>query len=165
VYRRDVPGIACCRGETRIGSLPRRLLTTAAWGLGLIVFFALNLRLSQTTAANSDGASQALQAWDLLHGNLLQHGWITGDVAYFPNDVLVYALIDLVHGLNEDAVHWYGALMYTLAMLLVALLAMGPRAGSGSADGTGIAATSRERWVRGAIADGIMIAPQMDAGV
>ncbi|HEY6789889.1 MAG TPA: hypothetical protein VI365_21520 [Trebonia sp.] len=157
-----MPGIVDRSGMMRFGSVPRRLLTTAAWGLGFIVFFALNLRLSQTTAANSDGASQALQAWDLLHGNLLQHGWITGDVAYFPNDVFVYALIDAVHGLNADAVHWYGALMYTLAMLLAALLAMGQRAGGGSA---GAAATSRERWVRGAIAAGIMIAPQLDAGV
>jgi hypothetical protein len=168
VYSRDVPGIVGRRGETRVGPLPRRLLTTTAWGLGFVVFFALNLRLSQTIAANSDGASQALQAWDLLHGNLLQHGWITGDVAYFPNDVLVYALIDAVHGLNADAVHWYGALMYTLAMLLAALLAMGPRADGGSAGGAGnagTAATSRERCVRGAIAVGIMIAPQLDAGV
>jgi hypothetical protein len=144
--------------------LRRRVLITAAWGLGFIAFLALNYRLSQTIAANSDGASQALQGWDMLHGNLLQHGWITGDVAYFPNDVSVYTLIDLAHGLNADAVHWYGALMYTLAMLLVALLAMGPRAdgGTGSA---GSAATSRERWVRGAVAAGIMIAPQLDAGV
>jgi hypothetical protein len=153
------------------GRLPRRVLTTAAWVLGFAVFFALNLRLSQTTAANSDGASQALQGWDLLHGNLLQHGWITGDVAYFPNDVLVYALVDWVHGLNADAVHWYGALMYTLAMLLAALIAMGPRLAGGTGSGgtgsgeAGTAATGRERWVRGAIAAGIMVAPQLDAGV
>jgi hypothetical protein len=148
----------------------RRLLPTTAWGLGFIAILALNHRLSQTIATNSDGASQALQGWDMLHGNLLQHSWITGDVAYFPNDVSVYALIGLAHGLNADAVHWYGALMYTLAMLLVALLAMGPRAGgdaggTGSAGSAGSAATSRERWVRGAIAAGIMIAPQLDAGV
>jgi hypothetical protein len=130
--------------------LRRRLLTTAAWALAFIAFLALNHRLSQTIAANSDGASQALQGWDMLHGNLLQHGWITGDVAYFPNDVSVYGLIGLLHGLNADSVHWYGALMYTLATLLAALLAMGPRAGGGSGgtSGAGAAATSRERWVR-----------------
>jgi hypothetical protein len=116
--------------------------------------FAVNLRLSQTTAANSDGASQALQAWDLLHGNVLQHGWITGDVAYYPNDVLAYALIILVHGLNANDVHWYGALIYTLAMLLAALLAMGRR---GQASG-------RARLLRGAIAAGIMLCPQLQAG-
>jgi hypothetical protein len=137
-------------------SLPRLapLLRTCGWLLGCAVLFAVNLRLSQTTAANSDGASQALQAWDLLHGNPLQHGWITGDVAYFPNDVLAYALIVLVHGLNADDVHWYGALIYTLAMLLVTLLAMGSR---GKASG-------RARLLRGAIAAGIMLCPQLQAG-
>jgi hypothetical protein len=129
-------------------------LKTGAWLLGWAVMFAVNLRLSQTTAANSDGASQALQAWDLLHGNPLQHGWITGDVAYYPNDVLAYALIVLVHGLNADDVHWYGALIYTLAMLLVTLLAMGRR---GEASG-------RARLLRGAIAAGIMLCPQLQAG-
>jgi hypothetical protein len=126
-----------------------------AWVLGFAVMFALNVRLSETTAANSDGASQALQAWDLLHGNIAQHGWITGDVAYFPNDVLEYALIELVHGLNAGDVHWYGALTYTLAMLLVALLAMG-RPGE---------AARRQRLMRGALAAGIMLAPQFQAGV
>ncbi|HUN32614.1 MAG TPA: hypothetical protein VMU95_11420 [Trebonia sp.] len=137
-------------------SFPRLapLLKTCAWLLGCAVLFAVNLRLSQTTAANSDGASQALQAWDLLHGNPLQHGWITGDVAYYPNDVLAYALIILVHGLNADDVHWYGALIYTLAMLLAALLAMGRR---GEASG-------RARLLRGSIAAGIMLCPQLQAG-
>ncbi len=32
--------------------------------------FAYFLRLSQTRAANSDGAANTLQAWDMLHGNL-----------------------------------------------------------------------------------------------
>jgi len=137
-------------------SFPRLapLLKTCAWLLGCAVIFAVNLRLSQTTAANSDGASQALQAWDLLHGNLLQHGWITGDVAYYPNDVLAYVVIILVHGLHADDVNWYGALIYTLAMLLATLLAMGRRG----------AASGRARLLRGAIAAGIMLCPELQAG-
>jgi hypothetical protein len=137
-------------------SFPRLavLLRTCAWLAGCTVMFIVNLLLSQTTAANSDGASQALQAWDLLHGNVLQHGWITGDVAYYPNDVLAYAVIDVVHGLGADDVHWYGALIYTLAMLLATLLAMGAK---GEASG-------RARLLRGAIAAGIMLCPQLQAG-
>ena len=103
----------------------RRWLAAATWGLGLVVAFAANLRLSQTNATNSDGASQALQAWDML--------------------------VELVHGLNADAVHVAAALTYTLAMLLAALLAMGKT-------------TGREAVARAAIAAGIMIAPQLDAG-
>ncbi len=128
-----------------------RWLAAAAWGLGLVVAFAANLRLSQTNATNSDGASQALQAWDMLHGNLLLHGWITGDVTYYTTEVPEYMLVELVHGLNADAVHIAAALTYTLAMLLVALLAMGKT-------------TGREAVARAAIAAGIMIAPQLDAG-
>src|ERR1035438_9689329 len=122
-----------------------RWLAVAAWGLGLVVAFAANLRLSQTNATNSDGASQALQGWDMLHG------WITGDVTYYTTEVPEYMLIELVHGLNADAVHIAAALTYTLAMLLAALLAMGKT-------------TGREAVARAVIAAGIMIAPQLDAG-
>jgi hypothetical protein len=49
-----------------------------AWALGTVLaaaaLFACYLRQSRTVAAGSDGASQALQAWDLLHGNPLLHG-------------------------------------------------------------------------------------------
>jgi hypothetical protein len=136
----------------RLGRWPRsRWPSAAAWGLGLVVAFAANLRLSQTNATNSDGASQALQAWDMLHGNLLLHAWMTGDVTYYTTEVPEYMLVELVHGLNADAVHVAAALTYTLAMLLVALLAMGKT-------------TGREAVARAAIAAGIMIAPQLDAG-
>ena len=128
-----------------------RWLAVAAWGLGLVVAFAANLRLSETNATNSDGASQALQAWDMLHGNLLLHGWIAGDVTYYTTEVPEYMLVELVHGLNADAVHIAAALTYTLAMLLVALLAIGKT-------------TGREAVARAVIAAGIMIAPQLDAG-
>jgi hypothetical protein len=128
-----------------------RWLAVAAWGLGLVAAFAANLRLSQTNATNSDGASQALQGWDMLHGNLLLHGWITGDVTYYTTEVPEYMLVELVHGLNADAVHIAAALTYTLVMLLVALLAMGK-------------STGREAVARAVIAAGILIAPQLDAG-
>jgi hypothetical protein len=128
-----------------------RWLAVAAWGLGLVAAFAANLRLSQTNATNSDGASQALQGWDMLHGNLLLHGWITGDVTYYTTEVPEYMLVELVHGLNADAVHIAAALTYTLVMLLVALLAMGK-------------STGREAVARAAIAAGILIAPELDAG-
>ncbi len=126
----------------------------AAWAACFAVAFAANLRLSQTVGSNSDGASQVLQGWDMLHGNLLQHGWITSDVPFFPTEVTEDAFIVLVHGLNSDAVHWGGAFTYTLIMLFAALLAMGRRG----------EATGRERLARAIIAAGIMIAPQLAAG-
>jgi hypothetical protein len=57
----------------------RRHRGAIAWVLGtalaLSAGFACYLRQSQTVPVGSDGASQALQAWDLLHGNPLLHGW------------------------------------------------------------------------------------------
>jgi hypothetical protein len=124
------------------------------WVLGFAVAFALNLRLSQTMASNSDSSGPMLEGWNMLHGNVLQHGWITADVPYFPTEVTEDALIVLIRGLNSDAVHWGGALTYTLSMLFVALLAMGKPG----------MATRRQRIAMGAIAAGIMIAPQLSAG-
>ena len=48
-----------------------RRLEPAAWTLGALLAFVCYLRISRTLATNSDGASQALQAWDMLHGNLV----------------------------------------------------------------------------------------------
>ena len=127
-----------------------------AWVAGFAVVFALNLRLSQTMASNSDSAGPVLEGWDMLHGNILQHGWITADVPYYPTEVTEDALVTLVRGLNSDAVHWGGALTYTLAMLVVALLAMGKPGVSGT--------PRRQRIAMGAIAAGIMLAPQLSAG-
>ncbi len=47
----------------------------AAWVTGALAAFGCYLLLARTRAVNSDGASQALQAWDMLHGNLLLRGW------------------------------------------------------------------------------------------
>jgi len=136
------------------GSRPRSLrrgLIAAAWTLGAVAGFAAYLRLSWTLPVNSDGASQALMAWDMLHGNVLLHDWTMGDVTYYTTELPEYMLVELVRGLNQDAVHAAAALTYTLAVLLAALLAKG-------------AATGREAVARVLIAAGIMLAPQLGAG-
>jgi hypothetical protein len=55
---------------------------TAGTAAAAVALFACYLRQSRTVAAGSDGASQALQAWDLMHGNLLLHGWWLTDVSF-----------------------------------------------------------------------------------
>ena len=47
----------------------------AAMAVAAVVLFFCYLRLSRTYPDNSDGADQALQAWDMLHGNWLLRGW------------------------------------------------------------------------------------------
>ena len=131
--------------------LTRRGLIAATWVLGAVVGFGVYLRLARTLPVNSDGASQALQAWDMLHGNVLLDGWTLGDVTFYTTELPEYMLVELVRGLNQDVVHVAAALTYTLAVLLAALLAKGTSIG-------------REGVARILIAVGIMLAPQLAAG-
>ena len=94
-----------------------------------VVLFVAYLRLSRTYAATSDGADQALQGWDMLHGNVLLHGWTMGDVTYYTTEVPEYALVELFRGLRADVVHIAGAATYTLLVLAAGLLARGRATG------------------------------------
>jgi hypothetical protein len=129
----------------------RRWLPAALWALAAVAGFTVYLRLARTRAANSDGASQALQAWDLLHGNLLMHGWTTTDVALYTTEIPEYLLVELAHGLNQGVVHVAAAITYTLVVLFAAALARGT-------------ATGREAALRITITVGIMLAPQLASG-
>jgi hypothetical protein len=124
----------------------------AIWVLGVLAAFAVNLQIARTRAVNSDGAGNALQAWAMLHGNLLLHGWHLSDVPFYTTELPEYMAVELVRGLNADVVHVAAAVTYTLAMLLAALLAKGT-------------ATGREGAARALIAAGIMLAPQLSSGV
>jgi hypothetical protein len=131
--------------------LGRRRRARWAWLAGLavaaVVLFIAYLRMSRTYPATSDGADQALQAWDMLHGNLLLHGWTLGDVTYYSTEIPQYAVIELVRGLGADVVHIGGASTYTLLVLAAGLLARGR-------------ATGRDGLTRFVVAAGIMLAPQ-----
>ena len=110
------------------------------------------LRISRTQATNSDGASQALQAWDMLHGNLALHGWQLSDVSFYTTELPEYMLVELLRGLNADVVHVASAVTYTLALVLAALLARST-------------ATGRAALARVLVTAGIMVAPQLTSGV
>ena len=112
-----------------------------------VVLFVAYLRMSGTYAATSDGADQALQGWDMLHGNWLLRGWTLGDVTYYTTEIPQYALAEVFRGLGADVVHIAGAATYTLLVLAVGLLARGR-------------ATGREGLARLAVGAGIMLAPQ-----
>ncbi|MGC1755264.1 MAG: hypothetical protein WA805_19425, partial [Trebonia sp.] len=134
------------------GEASRRRLSRWMWLAGsvlvAVVLFFVYLRLSRTYAATSDGADQALQGWDMLHGNWLLRGWTLGDVTYYTTEIPEYALVELFRGLRADDVHIAGAATYTLLVLAAGLLAMGRSAG-------------REGLIRFAVAAGIMVAPQL----
>jgi hypothetical protein len=122
------------------------------YGIAGLVLFCGYLRLSSTYAENSDMANILLMGWDLLHGNPLLHGWHMSDVSFYPTELVQYALLESVLGLRMTTAHVAAAMTYTLVVLLVVLLARGGTRGA-------------EALVRTLIAGGIMVAPQLSAGV
>lgn len=113
--------------------------------------FTLYLLQSRTVPVGSDGASQALQAWDMMHGNPLLRGWWVTDVSFYTTELPQYMLIESVRGLSADVMHIGGAMTYTLLVLLAAFLARGRARGA-----AGLA--------RALVAGGIMLAPQLGSG-
>jgi hypothetical protein len=112
--------------------------------------FTLYWRQSRSVGLSSDGASNVLQAWDMLHGNLLLHNWRVSDVSFYTTELPQYALIGAVLGLGPWVVHVGAAMTYTLLVLLAAWLAKGNARGQAGA-------------ARALLAGGIMLAPQLSA--
>src|SRR5579875_1995668 len=130
----------------------RRLAWPAGFAVAAVVLFVAYLRLSNTYPEDSDQANLGLQAWDMLHGNLLLHGWVLSDVSFFTTELPQYMLLELMHGLNAGTFHAAAAMTYTLALLLAALLAKGHAGG-------------RQGVAQALIAGGVMLAPQLGVGV
>jgi hypothetical protein len=130
----------------------RRAAALAGWLAAGALLFSCYLQISRTVPVDSDGAANALQAWDMLHGNLLLRGWRLSDVSFYTTELPEYMLIELARGLRPEVVHVAGAITFTLLVLLSALLAGGRLRG-------------REATARMTIAAGIMLAPQLGSGV
>ncbi len=133
-----------------------RRLMLAAWPLGLAVagvaLYLCYLAASRTQPVASDGASNALQAWDMLNGNPILRGWTVTDVSFYTTELPEYVIVEWIRGLSADVLHVSAAISYTLVVLIGGLL------GRGQAKG-------REGLVRMCIAAGIMLAPQLGAGI
>jgi hypothetical protein len=141
------------------GRRPRRWvrwLGRLAWPLGLtgagIALYVAYLHVSRTQPVGSDGASNALQAWDMLHGNPLLRGWTLSDVSFYTTELPEYLIVEAVRGLHADVLHVAAGITYTLVVLAGGLLARGRVRG-------------RAGLVRFAVAAGIMVAPQLGPGV
>jgi hypothetical protein len=120
-----------------------------AAGVIAILFFCY-WRQSQSVPLPSDGAGNVLQAWDMLHGNLLLQHWWVSDVSFYTTELPQYMLIEALLGLGTQAVHVAAAMTYTLLVLLAALLAKGRARG-------------RPGLARALLAGGLMLAPQLSA--
>jgi len=147
------PATSAGSGERRSGPGARRRWAALAAYLAVgAALFVAYLRLSETYGVNSDSSNILLMGWDLLHGNLLLHGWYMSDVSFFPTELPQYALLESFLGLHNQTAHVAAAMTYTLVFLFAVLLA---RSGS----------SGRAAWIRTLIAAGIMLAPQFGLGV
>jgi hypothetical protein len=129
----------------------RRLLASAAIAAAVALLFVAFLRVSRTCTENSDSANILLMSWDMLHGNLLLHGWHLSDVSFYPTELPQYAMLEGLIGLHAETAHVAAAMTYTLVVLLAVLLARGRTSG-------------RDAWPPTALTAGLMIAPQLGAG-
>jgi hypothetical protein len=129
----------------------RRGRKRARWVAGTLAAVAVlmfcYLRVAGATQVNSDGAGLELEAWNILHGNLLLHGWWATDVSFYTTEVPEYVGATALAGLRPETVHIASALTYTLLVLLAAFVARGRARGA-------------EGMVRALVAAGVILAPQ-----
>ena len=132
----------------RRAGLPRRLWPAVAVMAGIAVLLYCAQRQARQMGVQSDGAAMELQAWSMLHGNLLLHGWYLSDVSFYTTELPEYALVELVRGLNPDVPRLCAALTYTLLVVLAAAVAYGARP-----------ADKRTAAVRAGITVAVMLGP------
>jgi len=130
----------------------RRLLAAAAVALAVALLFLAYLRMSRTYPENSDESNDLLMAWDMLHGNVLLHGWYLSDVSFITTELPQYALLVWLFGLHTDTAHIAAAMTYTLVVIFSVLLARGR-------------VSRREARPRMLLTAGLVFAPQLGVGV
>jgi hypothetical protein len=130
----------------------RGLLIAAAGALVVALLFLAYLRASRTYPENSDESNDLLMAWDMLHGNVLLHGWYLSDVSFITTELPQYALLVWLFGLHTDTAHIAAAMTYTFVVILSVLLARGR-------------VSRREARARMLLTAGLMFAPQLGVGV
>jgi hypothetical protein len=121
------------RGSRRLRPGRRRGAAAVAWAAGAIVVFALFLKVSVNYSMIADGANNALQAWDMLHGNPLLHGWILGDATFYTLELPLLAVSEALFGLHTIAVHVAEALVYLIVAACAVAIAVKDSRGSSRA--------------------------------
>src|SRR5262249_7420179 len=138
-------------GRPRRGRLARLGLACRVRGSGRRALHLLPAAV-RNAAGHLRPAANALQAWDMLHGNWLLTRWTLTAVSFYTTELPEYVLVEVFRGLGPADVHIAAAVTYTLLVILAGLLAKGNKTGT-------------EGMLRVLIASGIMIAPQVGHGV
>ena len=95
------------------------------------------LRISMGSPTIADGANPALQAWDMLHGQVLLHGWIIADANYYTLELPLYVLGEATFGLQDLAGHVGSALTYLIVAACAVAVACTSRRGAAAAARSG----------------------------
>jgi len=133
--------------DSAAGLAWRRLVTPGCFLAAGVVLYVLYLAQARRTGFGADGAVIGQQGWDVLHGNVLLHGWELPDIAFYTIEIPEFAVLEWLRGgLDPGVIASLEALNLTIVVLLAALVAKGR-------------ATGREGAVRALIAGGILLAP------
>src|SRR5450631_2755929 len=131
-------------GDTEGASAPRavrRWWAAAAWAAAGLALYAFFLRISFGGRIDSDGANSALQAWDLIHGNLVMHGWLIGDATFYAFELPINGVIQLIFGLGSLATHLASALTFLIVAGCAVALAVADSRGPARAVRCAVALT------------------------
>jgi hypothetical protein len=118
----------------------RRAWAALAWAAGAAALFVLFLRitLADPRSMSSDPANSALQAWDMLHGHLLLHGWIVGDATFYTLELPLIAIAEMFFGLHIIAVQVAVALVYVAVAACAVAIAVTDSRGASRAVRAGV---------------------------
>ena len=133
----------------------RRGLIAVAVVLAVVLLFLAYLQVSRTYPENSDESNDLLMGWDILHGNLLLHGWYLSDVSFITTELPQYALLVGLLGLHTATAHVAAAMTYTLVVIFAVLLARGSAA----------EVPREQAWPRMLLTAGLLFAPQLGVAV
>ncbi|HTJ32392.1 MAG TPA: hypothetical protein VL738_04120 [Dactylosporangium sp.] len=129
----------------------QRVMIGIGCAVAAVGLFLAYLRMAWAFPINGDGASNALQAWDMFHGNPLLRGWALSDVSFYPTELVQYGVVQWFTGVSAGQVHVTAAITYTMIVFLAAVLAMGR-------------STGREAWLRAGVAVAILLLPVPGTG-
>jgi hypothetical protein len=128
---RAAVGVPPRHRASRSGWAARRWLTAAGWTAGGAALLVLFVRIALSFPVNSDESGNALHAWAMLHGQVLLHGWILGDVTFYTMELPIIAVSELFFGLSDLSSSVAAALVYLIVAALAVALAL--RGSSGAA--------------------------------
>lgn len=93
---------------------------STSWLGYLVAFVALSgfyMSLAATLPLNSDSVSAVLEAQDILHGNVLLHGWDLSTEPYYVTEILPYVVVVGLAG-------WHLSFYYLVPAMLMAAMVL-----------------------------------------